>query len=453
MKRQPDLAGVPLAIVSEDGKVIVGSEDIEGVGVRAGIAVSAAKTLCPELRTLPYDRDVYMAEAEVIWNICAEDSSFVEPLSPEMCFLTLDGPDTAAIIGSLLLRLQESISCGVRIGVSRSRFLSEQAAQNVRLGQVLEVEPGHEREFGGTLPLAAAADPVTTAALQKLGLRTFADLWKIAPSQIPKKLRESVQKLWRLGAGQDGARIQAQWPPPAELYEIGFDDEVVDERILDLALSAGADQIAARLQRRQVYVRKIELYVVFANSTIQDMSEDLALPADDAALICRAARRLLGRIAVDRGVTGLHLRVQGLSTPGATQLSLFDPAGGSGLPHERAGRLTATLKHVRKRWGDEAIAVAVRVHARSRTNLWTRPVGKRRNVSVNVVADGHGMPTSYRRGCRYMPIMVVQDWWHETAWNGPIADHRMIYRALGESGELVELERRSNGWRMVGIAD
>src|SRR5437868_1577965 len=84
--RSPHLAGRPVGIAGPDDILVVVSEEAAPFGIRIGQTSSGARGLCERLTVLPYDRPAYELAARPVWDLCAVESSIVEPISPEVCY-------------------------------------------------------------------------------------------------------------------------------------------------------------------------------------------------------------------------------------------------------------------------------------------------------------------------------------------------------------------------------
>src|SRR5438270_10195902 len=87
------LWGEPLGLALPDDSLAAVSDEAAIFGIRAGQTVSGARALCERLAILPYDLPAYEESARLLWDLFAIESSVVEPVSPELCYVELSGPD------------------------------------------------------------------------------------------------------------------------------------------------------------------------------------------------------------------------------------------------------------------------------------------------------------------------------------------------------------------------
>jgi len=157
-KRTPDRAQAPIALVGLDGLVRVCSAEAVAGGVRPGQKPSASRAICPGLLLMPYDEAACRNAAEAVWDLCAQESSIVEPISAELVCLVIALPDWRARALDLAAVAQDETGCTISIGIGASRAIATIAAQQARPGDVLAIPGGFEREFLGALPLSMAGD-------------------------------------------------------------------------------------------------------------------------------------------------------------------------------------------------------------------------------------------------------------------------------------------------------
>src|SRR6476646_2224422 len=91
--RDPSLIGVPAAVIDENGIMTHVSEEAAVFGIGVGQKSRSGKSLCPSLRLLSYDFPAYEAAARPLWDMLADESSVVEPIDPQNCFVVLETRD------------------------------------------------------------------------------------------------------------------------------------------------------------------------------------------------------------------------------------------------------------------------------------------------------------------------------------------------------------------------
>lgn len=457
--RLPHLREEAVALAGVDAMLAAVSEQATNAGVRAAQTVSAARALCPALIVLPYDRRAYEEAAQCVWDLLAVESSFVEPLSPELCYVELRGPDLLERAQAMARYIATAVGIPVQAGMARSKFVAREAAQTSRNGrkqEVMTIPLAREAAFLAPMPIERLThiDAKLKQKLMRLGLKTLGDVLALPPSELRHKFREVGLLLQRLAVGDDGERVRARWPPQSIAETIEFEDEVCDRGQLEEALRICAGRIAETLREQREFCRAVTLVVGMAGGCFLQETEKLVSPADSLAAIFRAALRLYARMPADRPLLEVTLRGSDIGIGSGAQLSLLDDNQfAHGLPHERRHRLEATLAHLRKKFGIGAVVTAGMLKQARRIRLWTYPLGHLFNEPVQVATDARGSPTRFWRRGRQREVRSIQNRWRETDWHWGRLTERMVYRVEVEPSGLCELHHLDVQWHLAGVAD
>jgi DNA polymerase-4 len=454
--RDATLMDKPLALMDGNGAVLVVSEEAELFGVRPGQAASGARTLCPGLATLPYDRPAYETAAEAVWNLLAEETSFVEPMSPEMCYATLDDRLALSLAKALTPRIAEVAGPPVRIGLGRSKVIARHAAACGRDGAPLCIAPEDGGRFLASLPVAdVVTDSLLAQRLYRLNIVKLGDIAAIDPHALARPLKAAFHMLRQLAQGNDNDPVHALWPPPVVRAYQSFEEPVAMEEPLRASLEMHARRIAQALQRDGRYCRIVTLTLTEEDGGQRMQVEKLAVPTAGSCVLFRAALRLLSRAMHTEEhmlpIQSYVLEASGIDRGGSVQLPLLDVFGNN-LPAESARKLEAVLGYARSRWGAEAVVPAsLHLHECQRT-LFTGSLGHRLDEAIQVEMSSSGEPVGYTRRSRTYPVIAIQDRWREGACEHAEPADRWVYRVQTPQG-LTELCRSGTEWRLRAMAD
>lgn len=460
-QRQPEVVwGEPLVLVNDQRRVVTVSDEAAAFGVRPGIAEAGARSLCPGLQVFRYDGPTYRIEAEKIWNVYAIESSVVEPVSPESCYVSLPSDIVVARARFLAIELSNAVRCSFQVGLGRSKFVALQAAQSGRDASMVSVPIGQETALLANVSLREVSrlDAKTYDRLERLGIRTLGDVLRLPARRWPKGLQQVGHRLACLATGEDGDSIKATWPPPSIERSFSFDDEIDQIEHIKAALKVLAMQISAQLVSEPEYCRSLSLRVVHGDGSQIDDCERLAAPTSSAEQLFRAAFRLFQRLPLTQSVQSLHLRAFDLDTAGGLQLSLLNPDDLSErFPHERKSRLDQTIARLRKMYGPAAVFYGDKVIGRGRIGLWTYPLGHFLTEPVTVWTDQQGVPVRFQRKKKQFPdpyqITKVHRRWHERSWVWGTQLETSVYRVFATPGDLAELQRMGMQWQLRGTSD
>ncbi len=511
-KRRPELHGQPFAIVGADDTVMAASSEATRHGVRPGMAIAAARLFCEALAVTTYDLPAYNEMAEAIWNRIALDSSFVEPISPEVCFAVLSGPSIIDRLHESVADLRRIAEATVHTGMAMSRFTASIAALRDPGNTPVVVPAGGEKDFLQTCPIGAASDypaarksrgagfryashaaaasssrAILDAAdierLNRLGIHTLGDVLAVEEGDLHRQFREKGFQLRRLAQGLDRDPVRALWPATVSEHRLRNEAGIEDEAMLDSALRICAERISADLKRIGRQCRRITLTLTCENGATHSGTEQLRKPEDKADSLLRAARRIYRRYmdeapsrnrpasravetAPDSGTKSpfgdsanplveIALRASDIGlSEGVQPVLLDDNEYLRGLPHERKERLDTALQLVNERFGADRIAPASsRRHESRPFRLWTYPLTRRLNEAIEVITDQQGNPVRYGRSGTWREVRCIQNRWSEADWRMGKLEERMVFRIEETSSGLVEMQRHGNRWRLTAVAD
>lgn len=458
----PDFENVPLALLGEDGLLQAVSLEATRAGVRLGQTPSAARVFCPDLVVVPYHLSAYRQKAEPLWDRIACDSSCVEPISPEVCLAGFVGAGVRERAIEVAEDLHSIAGVAVHMGMSRSRFTAHIAAQHDPGGAPVIVPEGTEVSLVARVPVDQLShlNRQERERLQRLGIRFLGDILTIPEEETRRVFRERSALLRRLALGQDRDPVRALWPPDSEEHVLNLDFGVTEEGLLQEAIRQCATGVAEKLQHRGRRSRSVTLALRSEAGRAHVRTEILNAPEDDAAALMRVALRLLSRMRFGPGLTfdapptSVALRALVAEPAESVQRLLFDENRPSEvLPHERQIRLNGAIEHVRERFGRKSVGQAAALRRREPFQLWTYPLTRRLNETIQVLTNSLGVPLRYQRHGRWWDVAQVQNRWSEAGWKYGHLEQGMVFRVETPSLGLAEIRRCGNEWRLTAVAD
>jgi nucleotidyltransferase/DNA polymerase involved in DNA repair len=503
-KRLPELRTQPLALTTSEGLIRAASAEAAEKGVRPGMAAAAARIFCEELILRPYDLPFYTEMAEAVWNRIALDSSFVEPVSPEVCFAVFSGPGIMERLHTSVRDLHLIAETTVHTGMARSRFTAQVAASCDSGDSPVVVPSGGEMDFLAACPLRTIAhfkmggsasrtilNEVEMERLDRLGVRTLGDVLAVDERDLHRLFREKGFLLRRLAQGLDREPVHALWPPKIIEHALRLDEGIADEMMMEAAMRICAEKISGALKQEGRQCRRLTLLLRREDGRFGSSTEMLRRPEDQASSIFRAARRLysqhIAEVQSDAPLDDIRfvevaIRASAIGLYSGVQPALLDDNEFlRGLPHERQERLDAAIHQVCRRFGADRVAPASRSLSRPRPfQLWTYPLTRRLDETIEVITDPQGNPVRYARRGQWWDVRHIQNRWSEAEWRTGRVEERMVFRveaapdgrsryrayqppprsmrmsvqdSVAVPVGLSELQRCGDQWRLTAIAD
>lgn len=374
LRRRPELRGQPVVVGGDpDGRGVVATASYEArsYGVSSGLALAAAKRLCPHAVFLRGDFHEYERISVAFHRILRDFSPLVEPMGLDEAFLDLTGcaPIVQTQCGShppeelgrvageeVRRRVREALGLAASVGVATGRTVAKVASDAAKPDGLLVVVPGEEAAFLAPRPLRdlPGLGAKAEVELTRLGVRTLGQLAALPASLLRRLFGRWGPVLAERARGTDLTPV-APAPPPAKSVsrEGTYARDIDDIAVLRASLRGYAESVGAELRRARRRARCVALKLRYGDFTTITRQRTLRHPTNaDEALYRTAAALLDQALARD----GRAVRLIGLGASSlvddAVQLSLFE-----GWPDRRGPRelrLEALLRAIdglRKKYG------------------------------------------------------------------------------------------------------
>ena len=356
----PRLRARPMAIAPNAtgrAQVCVTSKEARKAGVRRGMRVDQARRLCRDLVIVPPNPRLYSDATQEMARTLSRFSPVVEPERYGHAYLDVSG--MARLFGGfkdMAYRAQKEVGQRLRVtpsvGLGENKLVSRVAAQVVEPDGFFWVTPGEERGF--LAPLAVGYLPVVRRLererLWELNLTQIAQVQVISPELLLLPFGRYGLLLHQQSQGIDPRPVR---PPERELeifdVELFFED-TNDLELLDAALQRLTERCCARMRKRRLAARKVQLTIVYSDYREAKGQKSFRGGVNQAHEASPVLKTLLHNLVVRRTrVRRLELVWQRL-VPSSRQLSLFDS------PVEpRSHRVEQAVSRIRDRFGDSVV--------------------------------------------------------------------------------------------------
>jgi DNA polymerase-4 len=314
----PSLRGKAVVVgAGARGVVLSANYAARKYGIRAAMPVGRAKRMAPHAIFVTPDHQRYSEVSAKVMEIFDSFTPLVEPISLDEAFLDVTGARKLLGTGreiAVEIRRQveasEGITCSV--GIAPSKFIAKLASGHCKPNGILEIPADRILNFLHPLPVNAiwGVGPKTAETLERLGLRTVADIAKLPRATLIRALGQaSGASLYELAWGRDYRDVTPNEPDKsisaAETFAQDIDDP---EEILQEFLRL-TEKAAARLRENNYYAKTISIKVRFADFSTISRSKTLPLPIDSTHEIYEIAKSLFLALNLDRA----RLRLVGIS--------------------------------------------------------------------------------------------------------------------------------------------
>ena len=335
---RPELRGQPVIVGSPPtrrGVVSAASYEARRFGVRSAMPSATAGRLCPSGLFVPPRMELYREESRGIMAILAGSGAIVEPMSIDEAYLDMSHLCPGATLEERLLaglplarelrrRIAMERGLTASIGIASNKLLAKLASDFQKPDGLTLIPERDKVAFLRPLPVRAihGVGRVTEQVLHGAGLRTVGDI-QDHPGDLRALVGSWGPQLKRFALGEDDRPLEIGDDIKSISSEETFERDTEDRKILRACLRAQAEEITAKLQRRRLGARTVQVKVRYSDFTTLTRQLSVEEPLANARELYRLACFLLGRDQlVHRPLRLLGLGVSGLTEPVAQQLAL-----------------------------------------------------------------------------------------------------------------------------------
>ena len=318
LRRRPDWAGRPVAVVDRDkpqGVILWANEAAQEARIRSGMRYSAGLSLARALHA----GEVPPAEIEQEVASLAERlrrfSPDVEPCRDEPGVFWLNASGLSHLWASLrewadavLAALRAGgLRGAVAVGFTRfGTYAVARTATTAATGPAATVlrDPATERVLAGQAPLdRLGIDPALRDSLQKLGIGTVRAFLQLPPAGVRRRFGADAERLHRLAAGDLWAPLQPLPVREPLVARHDLDDPETDVSRLLFLVKRLLNRVLARIAARQEALAELTLDLRLERAPAQTERIRPAAPTLDAAQLLNLVRlRLEARFRAEAPV-------------------------------------------------------------------------------------------------------------------------------------------------------
>ena len=356
----PELADKPVIIGGGKRGVVSTACYVARIrGVKSAMPMFQALKLCPDAVVIPPRGSHYAAVSKQIRAMMDDLSPSIEPLSLDEAFLDMTGTEKlhgappAVMLAGLVKRMHDELGLTGSIGLSHNKFLAKVASDLDKPRGFSVIGEAETANFLNDKPVGLiwGVGGVTRAALEKAGIRTFADLLRWEKPDLIARFGGMGERLWHLARGEDKRRVSAHAPIKSISNETTFFEDTSEIDLLDGHLWRLSEKVSDRAKARDLAGQVVTLKLKRADFRALSRQSNLGDVTQSADRIYHTVRALFDTVA-DKGpfrLIGVGLSHLGSAEAADLSDDLLDPQAAQRRAAERA---TDTI---RARFGDNII--------------------------------------------------------------------------------------------------
>ena len=328
----PTLNGQPLIISQPDrvAQVLAVSAEAAKQGIRRGMSVRQAQTLCPQVQQRPAKPAHYQDTLQQITSRLATVTAKVEADPDNLTAILyadlnqLNRSDQFEFASQISQAIQEESQLVPALGLAGGKFPAYVAAGSIGANRVLCITPGQEGSFLAPLDLThLPLDTELARRLGLLGLRTVGQFAALSKGAVLTQFGATGRWLHQLAQGYDDRPVLAYQSQPVEQVSRSLDGPVAN-RLTLMGLSQPLGQeLSARLMARGFMVGRLKLLLHLEDDGQQVEQRHLREPTVNTATLTRHLAALIEQVHIACGVIALTAQAVDLVPLRSQQLDLF----------------------------------------------------------------------------------------------------------------------------------
>jgi len=302
------------------GVVSAASYEARKFGIHAAMPVGRAKRLAPHAIFVPPNMSRYSEVSSHIMEIFRSVTPLVEPLSLDEAFLDVTGAkrllgDGREIAKQIRAKVEASEGITCSVGIATTKFIAKLASGRCKPNGMLEIAEDRVLEFLHPLPVNAiwGVGPKTNEELQKLGLRTVADIANTPRQTLIRALGEAAgASLYELSWGRDYRDVEPEEVDKSISAAETFDSDTEDQEIVLRELLRLTEKATYRMREKDFSARTISIKVRFADFKTISRSKTVPLAISATHEVFEVVKTLFLGLKLDRA----RIRLVGVSLDG-----------------------------------------------------------------------------------------------------------------------------------------
>jgi DNA polymerase-4 len=364
----PSLRGKPVIVGGSRRRGVVAAASYEArkFGVFSAMSMSEALRRCPHAVVVRHHMDRYAEASRGFFAILDDFSPEVEGLSFDEAFLDLTGSERllgpAREVGvKIKQRVRDELRLVASVGVAPHKFAAKLASDIDKPDGLRVVQEDELLAFLQPMPVSRlfGVGEVTGEALRQMGVLTIGDVARYPEAALIGKLGATTgAMLAGLARGEDTRPVESEQAPVSVGHQETFDHDLYEREDLEVVLLHQLDRVAERLRRAELRATVVAVIVKHDDFRQLTRRTTLADPTSDAAVLVRAAVRLLDQFDIDdrpkKRVRLLGAFAAGLEARSAPRQLALDEA-----TRARGERLGDSLDKLKDKFGAAVVKRAV----------------------------------------------------------------------------------------------
>ncbi|RFC32344.1 MAG: DNA polymerase-4 [Candidatus Nitrotoga sp. SPKER] len=315
------------------GVITTSTYEARALGVFSAMGMMKAAQLAPHAILLPTDFDSYRHYSRLFKTAVASIAPKIESTGIDeiyIDFTDLSG-DTLVLAQRIQQAVYDATGLTCSIGIAPNKLLSKISSDLDKPNgiTILTMSDIPDRIWPLSVRKINGIGPKATNKLASLGITSIAELAQTTVNFLRNHFSASYANwLHEASHGIDNRPVITHTEPKSVSRETTFEQDLHprhDRPALSAAFTALCTRVAADLQRKGYAGRTIGIKLRFEDFHTVTRDSTIAIPTADPVVIRRAAGECLRRVALEKKLRLLGVRVSALSLADSSQTTVNSP--------------------------------------------------------------------------------------------------------------------------------
>jgi DNA polymerase IV len=316
LRRRPELKGKPVVVCGSGPRAVVTTASYEArrlAGIHSAMPAAIARRRLPDAVYLQPDFGAYREASHHVMDILRANAETVEVVGLDEAYVDLSGLFAPkATMRRIVTEIREGMGLSCSVGISENRLLAKITSDLGKPGGLVVLSRAEALErFAGEPPgLVPGIGPKTVVKLEKMGIRTLAELRNHDPTALERAFGPRMGRWLPARARfEDATPIAVERETKSQSAETTFDVDVADQGEMADHIASLAKELCRRLRSRDLEGRTIGIKVRLDDWTNVTRAQTVEEPTNDPEVVTPVALELLRAYAPPRPVRLLGVRV------------------------------------------------------------------------------------------------------------------------------------------------
>jgi DNA polymerase-4 len=356
----PELKGKPVIVGGDParrGVVASASYEARPFGIHAGMPLSKARRLCPQIIFIRANFARYREASNKFMEILGDFSPDIEPLGFDEAYLDVTGyegpygsPRKLAL--AIKERINKEIDIRASVGIGTCKVVAKIASALCKPDGLLEIAPGEEQAFLNPLPIAKlpGVGEKTEQSLKEMGITTIGALASLPLDTIKRRFGATGAVLYSYARGIDDREVEAPGEAKSISQELTFARDTSDCNFLEATLHNLCQEVCQELRSQNKRTKCVAIKLRYANFKTITRQVTLQEASDVTRVIFATAQQLLSKAMAqqEKPIRLIGIRISSLVGE-EKQLPMFDSK------IKKPERLDKAVDKIRQKYGPTAI--------------------------------------------------------------------------------------------------